>query len=146
MPIFLRCIRKSSRCTKNFSHDRPAGSAKPIATATDVAHNLLFERQFLARTVAGRPALSSDTVVDTLPLTFAPSAWTASFMATLAPGDYEVLVTGSNNTKSLGVGGSVITSGVPEPSTWAMMVIGFIGLGYAAFRRGAKGRAPAIAI
>ena len=27
------------------------------------------------------------------------------------------------------------TSGVPEPSTWAMMLIGFAGLGYAAFHR-----------
>jgi hypothetical protein len=32
-------------------------------------------------------------------------------------------------------------SSVPEPSTWAMMVLGFAGLGYAAFRRGAKARA-----
>jgi PEP-CTERM motif len=79
--------------------------------------------------------VTTDKVVDTLPLTFAPSAWTASFMASLAPGDYEVLVTGSNNTSSLGVGGSVITSGVPEPSTWAMMALGFAGLGYAAFRQ-----------
>jgi hypothetical protein len=31
-------------------------------------------------------------------------------------------------------------SSVPEPSTWAMMVLGFAGLGYAAFRR-AKARA-----
>jgi hypothetical protein len=31
---------------------------------------------------------------------------------------------------------------VPEPSTWAMMLIGFAGLGYAAFRR--KGAAGAI--
>ena len=28
--------------------------------------------------------------------------------------------------------------GVPEPSTWAMMVVGFAGLGYAAFRRNNK--------
>jgi PEP-CTERM motif len=27
------------------------------------------------------------------------------------------------------------TSGVPEPSTWAMMLIGFAGLGYAGYRR-----------
>jgi hypothetical protein len=27
---------------------------------------------------------------------------------------------------------------IPEPSTWAMMLIGFAGLGYAAFRRHAK--------
>ena len=33
---------------------------------------------------------------------------------------------------------------VPEPSTWAMMVLGFAGLGYAAFRRNTKGRALAI--
>jgi hypothetical protein len=33
---------------------------------------------------------------------------------------------------------------VPEPSTWAMMVLGFAGLGYAAFRRNLKGRALAI--
>jgi PEP-CTERM motif len=33
---------------------------------------------------------------------------------------------------------------VPEPSTWAMMGLGFAGLGYAAFRRNTKGRALAI--
>jgi hypothetical protein len=35
-------------------------------------------------------------------------------------------------------------SAVPEPSTWAMMALGFAGLGYAAFRRNSKGRALAI--
>jgi len=33
---------------------------------------------------------------------------------------------------------------VPEPSTWAMMALGFAGLGYAAFRRKSNGRAFAI--
>jgi hypothetical protein len=32
------------------------------------------------------------------------------------------------------------SSTVPEPSTWAMLVLGFMGLGYTAFRRSAKGR------
>jgi hypothetical protein len=32
------------------------------------------------------------------------------------------------------------TTAVPEPSTWAMMFIGFAGLGYAAFRRTVKNR------
>jgi hypothetical protein len=32
-------------------------------------------------------------------------------------------------------------SSVPEPSTWAMMILGFIGLGYTAFRRSTKARA-----
>jgi hypothetical protein len=35
-------------------------------------------------------------------------------------------------------------STVPEPSTWAMMVLGFVGLGYAAFRRNSKARAIAV--
>jgi PEP-CTERM motif len=35
-------------------------------------------------------------------------------------------------------------SSVPEPSTWAMMVLGFASLGYAAFRRGAKAKTRAL--
>jgi hypothetical protein len=35
-------------------------------------------------------------------------------------------------------------SAVPEASTWAMMALGFVGLGYAAFRRNTKGRVLAI--
>jgi hypothetical protein len=31
-------------------------------------------------------------------------------------------------------------SNVPEPSTWVMMALGFIGLGYAAVRRGSRDR------
>jgi hypothetical protein len=41
---------------------------------------------------------------------------------------------------------SIVPSSVPEPATWVMMGLGFIGLGYAAFRRSAKGRSAAIAI
>jgi hypothetical protein len=33
---------------------------------------------------------------------------------------------------------------VPEPATWAMLALGFAGLGYAAFRRNTKGRVLAI--
>jgi PEP-CTERM motif len=79
--------------------------------------------------------VTTSSVVMTEALAFAKSAWTASFTETLGSGDYEVLVTGTNNTTSLGVGGSVLTSTVPEPSTWAMMALGFAGLGYAAFRQ-----------
>ena len=31
-------------------------------------------------------------------------------------------------------GQAIVLSSVPEPSTWAMMLIGFAGLGFAAFR------------
>ena len=30
--------------------------------------------------------------------------------------------------------GVIATTGVPEPSTWAMMLLGFVGLGYAGYR------------
>jgi hypothetical protein len=36
------------------------------------------------------------------------------------------------------------SSSVPEPATWAMMMLGFAGLGYTAFRRNSKGRALAV--
>jgi hypothetical protein len=45
----------------------------------------------------------------------------------------------SNNSFEFSIG-----SGVPETSTWAMMALGFAGLGYVAFRRNTKGRALAI--
>jgi hypothetical protein len=28
-----------------------------------------------------------------------------------------------------------VTTGVPEPSTWAMMILGFMGVGFMAYRR-----------
>jgi hypothetical protein len=36
-----------------------------------------------------------------------------------------------------------IQTGVPEPSTWVLMMLGFAGLGYAGWRRGAKVRSAA---
>jgi hypothetical protein len=38
------------------------------------------------------------------------------------------------------------SSSVPEPATWAMMMLGFAGLGYAAFRRNSKGQMTVSAI
>ena len=39
----------------------------------------------------------------------------------------------------------MVVASVPEPSTWAMMLAGFAGLGYAAWRRTSKGPISAIA-
>jgi len=61
-------------------------------------------------------------------------------------GTYKVVFTGTSNG-DLSVGGTVATSPtVPEPSTWAMMLLGFMGLGYAAFRRSGKGKLAAAAV
>ncbi len=44
--------------------------------------------------------------------------------------------TSTGNSFEFDMAGAVI----PEPSTWAMLLLGFSGLGYAAFRRNAKVR------
>jgi hypothetical protein len=55
-------------------------------------------------------------------------------------GSYAVVPPGSPHAFEF----DLTASPIPEPSTWAMMGLGFAGLGYAAFRRGGKSR-PAIA-
>jgi hypothetical protein len=40
---------------------------------------------------------------------------------------------------------SVVTSAVPEPSTWAMMILGFCGVGFMAYRRKQNGAALSVA-
>jgi hypothetical protein len=79
--------------------------------------------------------LEGATVIESVPLVFTGSQYTASFSKIIGPGDYTAEITGSVNVAKLGVGGTVTTSGVPEPATWAMTVLGFMGLGYAAFRQ-----------
>jgi hypothetical protein len=37
--------------------------------------------------------------------------------------------------------GVALSNSVPEPSTWAMMLVGFAGLGYAGYRRAREPRA-----
>jgi PEP-CTERM motif-containing protein len=41
--------------------------------------------------------------------------------------------------------GADVTGGVPEPSTWAMMILGFAGIGFMAYRRKQNGSALRIA-
>ena len=39
------------------------------------------------------------------------------------------------------VGTAVVAAAVPEPSTWAMMILGFAGVGFMAYRRKHNGPA-----
>ena len=55
-----------------------------------------------------------------------------------APGDYYLDLSGSGGS-SAGYGGTLSVSAVPEPSTWAMMILGFFGLGFMAYRRKSAG-------
>ena len=42
---------------------------------------------------------------------------------------------GPVETFSMSITGPTLASAVPEPSTWAMMILGFCGLGFMAYRR-----------
>jgi len=63
----------------------------------------------------------------------------ANLMFNAAPGDYYLEVTPSyiaSNKEA--ISGTILVSTVPEPAAWAMMLIGFGGLGVALRRRAAK--------
>jgi hypothetical protein len=51
--------------------------------------------------------------------------------------DETVFVSGAS-ISCTGPSCTIITTGVPEPSTWAMMLLGFAGVGFMAYRRKAK--------
>jgi hypothetical protein len=53
-------------------------------------------------------------------------------------GNNEVLGNTPPVTERFITGGEAIAAGVPEPSTWAMMLLGFTGLGFMAYRRKSK--------
>ena len=54
--------------------------------------------------------------------------------AVLTAGDYYLDLSGTGGG-SAGYGGTLSVSAVPEPSTWAMMILGFFGVGFMAYRR-----------
>jgi hypothetical protein len=60
------------------------------------------------------------------------------FYFVFSPSEKVTSVTLGSTGNSLEVAGLSVSSAIPEPATWAMMLIGFTGLGYAAFRRSAK--------
>jgi choice-of-anchor C domain-containing protein len=58
-------------------------------------------------------------------------------LAFTSTGDPVTLSFASQDAGAFGavIGGVTISSAVPEPSTWAMMILGFAGVGFMAFRR-----------
>jgi hypothetical protein len=70
------------------------------------------------------------TVTDTCVLSV--SCFVAGSNGQRDPSFFTADIVGNGNT---GVVGSGITAAVPEPSTWAMMILGFAGVGFLAYRR-----------
>jgi hypothetical protein len=81
--------------------------------------------------------LSCGTVLQTA---FAKSAdsWQSSLSGYLAPGYYTtgVILQGEVDPEfSIDFTTPVVGGAVPEASTWAMMILGFAGIGFMAYRR-----------
>jgi PEP-CTERM motif len=96
---------------------------------------------------AGATAMSFDFKMDS---TTSPDAWAVLTSSTGLPGSFVGLTSGSDEIARTGLplanfyefeatAGNVlisqvsatIPSGVPEPQTWALMLLGFVGLGFA---------------
>jgi len=119
-----------------------------IQAAGDVYHTLTFTIQ------AGW--VFNDIVFDVLQTPdFTVSTATGSATITGAKGDKEFLaISGTNLTqitfhsdvgftsiRQFEVSGVSQITAVPEPSTWAMMILGFAGVGFMAYRRRGNGAA-----
>jgi hypothetical protein len=61
---------------------------------------------------------------------------TADFMKNSDGYYFAADIANGQNTGTIGA--NVITTAVPEPSTWAMMILGFAGVGFMAYRRKSK--------
>jgi hypothetical protein len=64
---------------------------------------------------------------------------------TIDPESYFILDGGNGTKLDQGTFSGDLTTAVPEPSTWAMMLIGFVGIGFMTYRRSRKSEALAAA-
>ena len=100
-----------------------------------------FDTASVSIGTVGSPTVLASWV---LPANLGAGPWqTLSFTASSA-GSYEFRALVDNVQNSAGLstlridGVAPITSAVPEPATWAMMIIGFAAIGFVAYRRGKK--------
>jgi hypothetical protein len=98
------------------------GSQTSVFTITS-DNSGFFSKQFATETI-NYVAASADT-----PISFIETASNDG-------GNNDALIDG------VSFAGPAVTSAVPEPSTWAMMILGFFGVGFMAYRR--KQHGPAL--
>jgi PEP-CTERM motif len=79
-----------------------------------------------------------DSLVDQYGLVFTTAANPGGYwnLWSSAPGDYSLYESNAAGDYPVAIdGGSLDPTAVPEPSTWAMMLMGLAGVGFAAYRR-----------
>jgi hypothetical protein len=88
---------------------------------------------FVGGVLSGGPIVPASYVSDSLISNSATFDNTTIAALGLTPGTYTWIWGSDSPDQSFAI--DVVASAVPEPSTWAMMILGFCGLGYMARRR-----------
>jgi hypothetical protein len=108
-----------------------------IASVTNVFPNLSdFITGFTGEVVAGTPALPTGIVIGPVAATDNCGVDCQGFGgdAILPAGSYFLDLSGTAGGTS-GYGGDLAVAAVPEASTWAMLLIGFLGVGFISYRQ-----------
>jgi len=106
-----------------------------VGVATGKASN--FTNGLVALYEVGNPSAIATSAFTETSLAHSVD-FTASLSELLGPGSYHLEVSGVSHVKALSWSSSVMTAAVPEPSTWAMLGLGFAVVGLAGFARQRK--------
>ncbi len=93
---------------------------------------------FCTGTGATPVASGAATASATLSTAFPVQSATLTLMSGVSTGYYFLEFLGNVPAGDLYSGVTTVTAAVPEPATWAMMVLGFMGVGFVAYRRKSK--------
>jgi hypothetical protein len=134
----------------DFSVDPTVGST-PVSLA-NLTQTLTVTNLLTGLTFVGNPALFGDATLATSPGAYQNSEkitfgfWNIGTFDPNANDTYLVTLQVGDLTDQIDVQiGTGFTAAVPEPSTWAMMILGFCGIGFMAYRRKQNGAALSLA-
>ena len=82
-------------------------------------------------TLLGAPVIVTKSTIDGFSSVVSLGGLNAEFL------QYKVLATDGRNPGLSDI--HFVTTAVPEPSTWAMLILGFAGVGFMAYRRKSQG-------
>ena len=121
----------------------PSGILQSNASLSTGDYTVTF---WLSGNQRGAPPVSLSVTIGSETQTFGPLAsnapWTLETLHfTDVSGPLVFMGSGPSNQQGDLIGDVTVLSGIPEMPTWAMMGLGFAGLGFAAFRKGRRTRA-----